>query len=896
MSISELWRRLFHLFRRDRATEELEEEMRLHVRLRADANRQAGMSADDAASAARRRFGNRTVVQETSRDAWGFGWLEHLMQDSRHAVRRLSHRRAFTLAVVGVLALGVGATTAMFSAVDAAMLRPLPFASPGRLVTLRSLSVPFDPGPQPFPMSRDHIVDFADASTMKDVFAHVAAYAAGGLNLSDPDRPVRINVGVVTQDFFATLGVAPEKGRAFEAEESRPNGPLAVILSHGLWTRQFGGRSLDGLTAQLNGKAYAVVGVMPPGFSFPNEALAWIPMTVPVTFATFEPFRGFLPSTVIARVASGRTLEAANARLRAEWERSVAGIAPYPQRRMLTEEYLDEIHAKGAVTPLQAELVGNQRTALLVLLGATGFLLLIACANVANLLLSHATMRRREIAVREVLGATRGRIMRQLLTESVLLAVTGAALGVAVAPPALHLLRALMPAALAGVAPAQIDLRVLAFATGLGLLTGIGFGLWPALGTTREGAGAVIKTGGGHGATAFGARRARRVLVGAELALALMLLVGAGLMLRSFQRLTGLDTGMSTGAVATLELSFPREAASTAQRRERVDAILARLSATPAIDAAGVVNDLPLRGGGGISLRIADPVPPGSKEFAGARMLTASEGYFRALGIRLLEGRTFTATDADSLAPQVAIISETMAKRFWPGTKPLGRTFRLSTAPDAPAITVIGVVSDVREGSLEKNPDSQMYSPIAKGMPVNVAIVVHGTLAPGAFLSRLVAAVREVDPAQAVYNVRMMEDVVGASVAPRRANTLLISLFAALALLLAALGVYAVVAYGVSQRAREFGIRTALGARGRDLLSLVAREMVWVTVTGLGIGLAGAWALTQVLQSLLYGVGAHDPLTFVLVPFVLVVPAAIATLVPARRALRVNPVDVMRAD
>src|ERR1035437_4192604 len=263
MSISELWRRLFHLFRRDRATEELEEEMRLHVRLRADANRQAGMSADDAASAARRRFGNRTVVQETSRDAWGFGWLEHLMQDSRHAVRRLSHRRAFTLAVVGVLALGVGATTAMFSAVDAAMLRPLPFASPGRLVTLRSLSVPFDPGPQPFPMSRDHIVDFADASTMKDVFAHVAAYAAGGLNLSDPDRPVRINVGVVTQDFFATLGVAPEKGRAFEAEESRPTTPLAVILSHGLWTRQFGGRSLDGLTAQLNGKAYAVVGVMP---------------------------------------------------------------------------------------------------------------------------------------------------------------------------------------------------------------------------------------------------------------------------------------------------------------------------------------------------------------------------------------------------------------------------------------------------------------------------------------------------------------------------------------------------------------------------------------------------------------------------------------------------------
>jgi putative ABC transport system permease protein len=888
----ELWRRLVYLLRRDRMSAELEEEMRLHVELRADAMRRSG-APDNAQYVATRRFGNQVTIQQESRDMWGMHAPEQFAQDLKFSVRRLRQRPGFAAAVIAVLALGIGATTAMFSAVDAAMLRPLPFTRPGELVTLRSVSVPFDPGPTNFPRDTRHMaVDLPDAVAMTGTFSSVAAYAAGGLNISDPERPIRANAGVVTVGFFNTLGVAPLVGRGFVAEEGVPNGPRAVVLSYALWRRQFGGQPLEKLTAQLNGRTYQVIGVMPPGFGFPKASELWIPMTVPTTFETFEPFRGFLASETIARLAPGVTAQGAGARLLASWE----SLAPPPEpgRERNSDRMVNDVRSNGALAPLQQTLVGDKRTALLVLFGATGFLLLIACANVTNLLLSQATARRREIALRSVLGATRGRVVRQLLTESAVLSLLGAALGVATAPVTLKVLRLLMPDGLSGVAPAEVDWRVLGFAATLGVITGIAFGLWPALGTTRSSAGETIKSGGGHGATSFGAGRTRRLLVGAELALALMLLVGAGLMLRSFGRLMSLDMGMRTERVATLELSFPRSVKSPL-RMERANAIIERLAGVPGIQAVGIVNDLPLRGGGGISLRITDPVPPGVKGFAGARMLMASPGYFDALGIRLIAGRTFLASD-DSLGPPVSLVSETMAKTFWPGVSPLGRTYSLSTGPDAKPVTVIGVVSDVREMGLDKDPMPQMYNSIAAVVPSNVAVVARGTLPPAALLARLAEAVRAVDPSQAVYNLRMMDDVVGASVAPRRANTLLIGLFAALALVLAALGVYAVVAYGVAQRSREFGIRAALGATGPNLVALVAGEMGWVVAAGLATGLVGAWMLSKVLSTLLYGITAHDAVTFVVVPFALVIPAVLATIVPARRAAKVNPAEVMRAE
>jgi predicted permease len=892
--LDELVRRIWYFLRRDRMGTELAEEMRLHVELREEALRRSGLGADEARFVARRRFGNQTSLHQRSRDMWGLGGLDRLMQDVRYATRRLAHRRGFTVAVVSVLALGVGATTAMFSAVDAALLRPLPFLEPRELVTLHNIQIPFEQESRSSP--DDHwALDIVDVAEMPDVISHVAAYASGGLNLADSERPHRVQVGVVTSEFFRTLGIGPAHGRPFTDAEGVAGGPAVAILSDGLWSRQFGRNPVLGRRLQLGARSYEVVGIMPRGFGFPGESDVWIPLTVPTTFQTFEPFRGWLPSSVIGRVADGMTIEAAGERLLARWKQMRAASPPTPGRSTGLDRVMAEIDRVGTLTPLQRALVGDRRSALLVLLGATGLLLLIACANVTNLLLTQAAIRRREIAIREVLGATRGRVVRQLLTESLLLSIGGAALGVALAPVALATMSALMPTALAGLAPAEIDLRVLTFAAVLALMTGLGFGLWPALGTTREAPIETIKTGGGVGSTAIGGRRARRVLVAAEVALTLILLVGAGLMLRSFERLMDLDAGIEQRGVGTLELAFSR-GTPPGVRLERIEAILDRLSALPAVDAAGVINDLPLRGGSGISISVdvegASRAGDAGPRFA--RWLMASTDYFETLGVPLLRGRPFATSD-DSLAPRVAIINESMAKQFWPGRDALGRTFRAG-GPGDPPVTVVGIVGDVRESGLESDVDPQMFFPIYEAIPDRLAVVARSGMRPSALLATMGAAVRAVDPMQAVYNVRMMDEVVGASLAPRRTNTLVISAFAALALLLASLGVYATISYAVAQRSRELGIRAALGARGSDLIALVSGEMVWVIAAGLIVGLAGAWALARVMTSLLYEIDPHDLTTFAIVPIVVAIAAIAATLGPAWAARRVDPVEVLRAD
>ncbi|MDB4914469.1 MAG: permease, partial [Gemmatimonadetes bacterium] len=553
-------------------------------------------------------------------------------------------------------------------------------------------------------------------------------------------------------------------------------------------------------------------------------------------------------------------------------------------------EILEELRTKHSLLPFQQRLVGDKRTALLILLGATAILLLIACANVTNLLLSQASIRMREMALREVLGATRARIVRQLLVESTMLAFVGAALGVALAPAALTLINRLMPPALIGLAPARVDLRVLGFAVALALATGIVFGLWPALGTSRSAPDAVIKSGSSHGSTAGKLGRGRRLLVAAELSLTIVLLVGAGLMLRSFRHVMGLDAGMSTARVATLELSF--RSMPPPERMRRLDDIVAAAALTPGVAAVGLVNDLPLRGGGGISVTVDVPNAP-KKEMMFARLLMASPGYFDALGIRLIDGRNFTARD-DSLAPKVMIISESMAKEFWPGVNPIGRT--INAMPGKAGATVIGIAADVRETSLEREPGSQMYFPIAQQTPGNVAIVARGTLPPAQLLASLARAVRSADRSQAVYNAKMMDEVVDASVAPRKTNLLLITIFAGVALALSALGVYAVVAYGVAQRGRELGIRAALGAGAGNLMTLVAGELMWVSILGIVAGLGGAWALSKLVSSMLYGISPHDPATYALVPLALLLPAAVAAIIPAHRASQVDPAIILRND
>ncbi|MGB7211094.1 MAG: ABC transporter permease [Gemmatimonadales bacterium] len=887
MSIHEWWRRIGLLLHRDRATRELEEEMRLHREHRAEQLRAQGMTPAEAEFAARRRFGNQGVLQEASRDAWGFRWIDDAVQDIRYAARRLRQRPGFTFAVVGILALGTGATTAMFSAVDAAMLRPLPFLRPAELVALPQVRLLFDDG-----MGHPGGITIADVEAMPRLFSHASAWGAGGLNLSDPDHPLRLNVGVVTTDFFTTIGTPPLVGRGFVPEEGRFGNAQVAVLSYGLWQRQYGGRDMIGHAILLSDKSYIVIGVMPPGFSFPQESDLWIPMTIPATYETFEPFHGGLLTSVIARLAPGVDVRTAATALFGRWQAAIdaeVGHSPDPT----TRQTLDKLDRDGAVQPLQQSLVGDRRTALLVLLGATGLLLLIACANVTNLLLSQAVTRRREIAVREVLGATRGRVVRQLLAESVLLTLAGAALGILLAPLSLGLLRTLLPAGLAGLATARIDARILAFTVLLGAASGVIFGLWPALATSGKAPVEVIKQGGGHGATAGRTGQLRRSLVAAELALTVVLLVGAGLMLRSFSRLMGLDRGMNVENVGTLEVSQTFGPARSSLRLLVIDQVLARLQATPGIVAAGAVNDLPLGGEGGLATNVSiDGASDDIPSMPYARILEATDDYFAAMGIRLLAGRTFAASD-DSLAPPVMIISAHMAEEDWPGVNAVGRTFHVHS--DA-LYTVIGIVSDVRELRLDENPMPQMYSAITQGTPGTVTLVARGALAPNVLLATMQAAVRAVDPSQAVYHVRMMNQVLNTSVAPRRTNTILISLFAAVALVLASFGVYAVVAYGVAQRFHEFGIRSALGATGRDLIGLVSREMVWVAVLGLAVGLGGAWALMRIANSLIYGVTIHDPVTFVLAPVLLLVPVVMATLIPARRAARVDPAEVMRAD
>ncbi|HEX9563260.1 MAG TPA: ABC transporter permease [Gemmatimonadaceae bacterium] len=886
-----LWRRLRLFLTRDRSTEDLEQEMRLHRELRAEVLSRSGRSPDDAEREAARRFGHTVRIAEQSRDAWGWGNADAFWQDARYAARRLRQRPGFAGAVVGILALGIGATTAMFSAVDAAFLRPLPFPRATELLTLQRVNIP-----SALRLERPELVvrsfDIDHVREMPDVFSHVAAYAAGGLNLADPERPRRVRAGVVSAEFFATLGVSAAHGRTIGAADAGAEAPRVVVLSWGLWQNDFAATDVIGTTIPLNSARYEVVGVMPRGFSFPQESDLWIPMSIPATWATFEPFRGYLPSLVIARTAPDVSQAVAETRMREAWQRVVSNMPREPGQELNADRSLTEIREKGATESLRAQLVGDRRTALLVLFATTALLLLIACANVTNLLLSHGASRSRELAVRTVLGATRGRVLRQLLAESVMLSVCGAAVGIAVAPVVLGALRTLMPEQLAGVAPVQLDLRVLAFATTLAVVTGILFGLWPAFGATRGSAVAAIKAGGGHGASAGGTRRAQRVLVGGEIAMAGVLLVGAGLMLKSFERLVSTETGMEPDQVATLELSFVRGMSQPA-RIDRLAAILDEVRRVPGVTAAGAVNDLPLRGGGGIGISVKVDGAPRSAVRLFPRYLVASEGYFEALGIERRRGRYFTDVDGTG-TDRVAIISEAMASAYWPDQDPVGRTFIFGG--EDPPVRVIGVVADVRESGLERDPGPQMYFPARANIDINMAIVARGAAGGGTLLGALTRAVRRVDPAQAVYNVRMMDDVIGASMASRRANTMLIALFGLLALVIAGLGVYAVTANAVAQRSREFGIRAALGATRGALLRHVGGEMAVVVVSGVLLGAALAWAVSRVMAGMIFGVTVHDTTTFVAAPLVLVLAVALATLVPARRAMRVEPVTVMKSE
>ena len=882
-----LWRRYLRFHRPD-VDADVEDELRFHLEMGAADLEARGYSPADAARLARSRFGEVDDVRAWLRDhdrrrlrrEERADHLDTVLLDIRYAARRLRHQPGFTLGVVLVLGLGIGAATTMFSAVDAALLRPLPFQHDDRLVTINGLSIPLREAG-----GGKRSAELDDARSMRTVFTHVAAYAPGGLNLSDVNTPIRLRVALVTPDLFATLGVPVARGRSFVIEEGKPGGPHVAVLSDGLWKRQFGADpSIVGRDIRLNDVAYRVVGVMPPQFGFPEATELWLPLTVPSTFSQFEAFRSYMPRTIVARLAPGVAPLEADVAVKTLIRRLQS-----PERRARPVDQ--------AVEPLRDVLVGKRRTALLVLLGATGLVLLVACANVTNLLLSRAIAQRGELALRAALGASRSRIVRQLLVESVLLATAGGAIGLVITFAGVHLLETLMPPKLAGAAPARVDVRVLAFSVAIALATGLAAGLWPALGASHANPSETIKTGSAGATSARDGIWTRRTFVVAELALALMLAVGSGLMLHSLQSLLGNETGVRPASVATLELTLPSVSFPTQTARRRFfDDVIEQALATPGVEHAAVVNELPLRGTPGIAIQVAAEGRASTNEddMKFAQLLQTSPDYFQTLGIPLLRGRTFSVP-FDSARPPEIMISESMARELWPNEDAVGKRLGPVIGGER-APTVVGVVGDVRPLSIESDPTPQMYFALARSAPNNAAILVRGRSEPTVLAARLRDAVRAVSPTQAVYNVRPMTEVISLAIAPRRANTWLITLFGAIAVLLAAIGVYGVIAYGVARRTREIGIRMTLGAQRGDVLGLVVGEGIVLAALGVSVGLAGAWGLRRLLASMLYGVTASDPLAYAGAAGVLLVVAAFAALMPARRALRVDPASAIRME
>jgi putative ABC transport system permease protein len=778
----------------------------------------------------------------------------------------LLKKPGFTTVVLITLALGIGANTAIFSVVNGVLIQPLPFKKPDRLVAVREINPKFSNEPigASFP-------NFKDWEEQNQVFEHIAAYSGQVLTLIGEDEPLRVSAQNVSSAFFAMLGAEPILGRAFLPEEEKTGQRKVVVLSHGFWQRRFGGDPavLD-RTLTLDGSAYTVVGVMPAGFRFLRDADLWTPLNVP---ATLQQIRGARFLQVVARLKPGMSLEQAR-----------AGMGTLAQQ--LESEYSQSNSGWGvSLVTLQDKLVGNVKLGLLVLLGAVGFVLLIACANVANLLLTRGTTRQKEIAIRVALGAGRRRVIQQLLTESTLLALLGGGLGLLLALWGIDALRALSPSNLPRIEEIRIDRSVLAFALTVSLLTGLLFGLAPARQATRVDLQEALKEGGGSSA---GRRKLLRgLLVVSEIALSLILLVGAGLLGRSLLALLSVDPGFRTENLMTMELSLPQyKYRQEQQQTEFFQQLLERAESLPGVRAVALTTILPLSGNESKNSFTIEGRDSDGKNWA--RLQTISPDYFRTMSIPLLNGRPFSTHDAKAGAPDVVIINEIMAQRFWPDQDPVGKRILFGDSGS----TIVGVVGNIRHTGLGAEHEPEMYLPVESSR--TMVLVARADSEAIALAAPLRALVHSIDKDQPVENVRTMEEVVSRSVAQPRFLAILLSVFATLALALAAVGVYGVMAFSVAQRTREMGIRMALGAQPRDILRLVLGQGMVLAIIGVAAGLLGSFAITRLMSSLLYRVSATDPITFIVISLLLTGVALGASFMPARRALKVDPMVALR--
>ncbi|HKW87145.1 MAG TPA: ABC transporter permease [Candidatus Acidoferrales bacterium] len=882
--LGEFGRRIAMFFGRKKFDHELDEEIGLHVELREKEHAAGGASAGEAYTMARKHFGNSLAVREVSHDSWGWAWLEHLNQDLRFAFRMFAKAPGFTAIAILTLALGIGANTTIFSGVYAILLAPLPYKDASRLVVLNETTPKVGDVSVSYP-------NFLDWRAQSHTFSQMSAVYSVGFNISGVSQPENIGGEAVSPNFLSMIGVHPLLGRDFDPSEEKIGTAPVVLLSYALWQTHLGGDpGAVGRTISLDGRSYTIIGVLPPNFRAPDNTDVMEPTGVLATGNSEMQGRGNRGDmVVVGRLAPGVNF----ARARAEME----GIAA----RLAKEYPGDNDQFSVALKPIRDAIVGGARPALLVLFGAVMFVLLIACANVANLFLVRGAARTREIALRIAFGASRSRIVRQMLTESFVLALLGGVFGVALALAGIMGMTSLISTDMMNGASVKLNSAALLFTAGIVVLCAFLFGMAPAMHATKPDVQSELKEGARTSSAGRSQNRLRGALAIAEISLSLILLAGAGLMMKSLYRLFAVNPGFRVEHVLTMEMNLrTRQYEKDPAVRNFWQEVLDGVRALPGVESAAVGTGIPFtdeHDRGDITIE-GMPLPrPGSWPHPDFHVVTP--GYASTLGIPLLRGRTFTEMDNEN-APLVGMINASLARQFFPNQDPIGKRFMTGHPPADPVknpphwITIVGVLGDTKMYGLAKPARLELYVPFRRSPSNNADLVVKSAVDPAALTRAIRGVVASIDKDQPIFGIATMNKLVSDDVSTLRITLVLLGLFSVLALVLAAIGIYGVISYSFAQRTHEIGIRMALGAQRRDVMRLVLRQGGRIALTGIGIGIAAALGLTRLMSSLLFSVNASDPATFAAVALLLAAVALVACYIPARRAMRVDPMVALR--